>query len=417
MRNLSTSIAFAILLSLAVVTQADFVTTYSENFDDSFSGGNMNPSVQGFRVDDTQEQVGWAGSPGYYTATEVEPWTTVGPITDFTGGGDGALLLGHATNHPTTTSTLKTMGIGTYSWDFEWEDFHSGTPIGGTTLHEVGTPVSPGEKRLGMVLMSDKSGSDHGGDTFFPERGVLITFGQTGPGGGLLVEGKNAGSHFTNDLLYTYSPCPGCLTHSGAENRPWIQLANAENHVDGIRITAQAKIVEDSPGVYLLDLFYGKTDDPDTAANEFNDSVVREISDLDISSYVSDVEGGVGAPNGYWNMAVGDAGWIKLDNLAFTGSDPPVGEGLPGDYNNNDVVDAADFTIYQDNLGGNSSVLNDNGSGAATVVQADYQLWKDNFGNTSSAASGSAIPEPGCLILLAIALTAVSSLRRVPANR
>ena len=57
---------------------------------------------------------------------------------------------------------------------------------------------------------------------------------------------------------------------------------------------------------------------------------------------------------------------------------------LPGDFNNDCVVDAADYTIWKENLGGDSSVLNGNGTGEATVVQADYTLWKDNFGKTCS---------------------------------
>ena len=46
--------------------------------------------------------------------------------------------------------------------------------------------------------------------------------------------------------------------------------------------------------------------------------------------------------------------------------------GLAGEYNNDGLVDAANYTTYQDNFGGDSSVLNGNGSGAGTVVQADY---------------------------------------------
>jgi hypothetical protein len=448
MRDLVTSIGLVALLACAQVGYANFVTSYSENFDESFSGANMNPSVQGNRVDDSQEQVGWADSPGYYVASgaatgaATKPWTTVSPATDFTTG-DGALLLGTGAGQARTTSTADTMGLGTYSWEFEWEDFHGGLPLGGTDLHEEGLPTKPGEKRLNILIMSSNSGTNNGGDPSSATGGVQIDFGQTGEGGGLAVRGKAAGA---DEFLYTYSEhgwrhfythCPGYLTyeerdtcepykvneplwHTGAENRPWIKPypPGTDSHTAGLKIKAEVEIVEDSPGVYLLDLYFGQQDDPATEdVNEYNETLVREINDLDISKYVSDVEGGVGSPNGYWNFAIGDSGWAKLDNLSFTGSDPPVVDGLPGDYNNSGTVDAADFTIYQDNLGGNSSVLNDNGSGAATVVQADYQLWKDNFGNTSSAASGSAVPEPGCLVLLAIALTAVSSMRPVPANR
>ncbi len=53
---------------------------------------------------------------------------------------------------------------------------------------------------------------------------------------------------------------------------------------------------------------------------------------------------------------------------------------LPGDFNNDCVVDLADYTIWANNLGGSSSVLNGNGTGAATVVQEDYELWRANFG-------------------------------------
>ena len=83
---------------------------------------------------------------------------------------------------------------------------------------------------------------------------------------------------------------------------------------------------------------------------------------------------------------------------------PPV----PGDYNLNEIVDAADYTLWQDNLGLDTSVLNGNGLGAATVVQDDYFRWRYYFGN--SLASGSEadhVPEPTTLLLALLALVAV----------
>jgi hypothetical protein len=81
---------------------------------------------------------------------------------------------------------------------------------------------------------------------------------------------------------------------------------------------------------------------------------------------------------------------------------------LTGDYNADGTVDAADYTLWQDNLGLASFALNGNGSGAATVVQDDYLLWKTNFG--LSAATGSegaaAVPEPTTLLLALLALVA-----------
>ncbi len=69
-----------------------------------------------------------------------------------------------------------------------------------------------------------------------------------------------------------------------------------------------------------------------------------------------------------------------------------------GDYNGNGTVDAADYTVWKNNLGGDSSVLGGNGSGSSTVVQADYDLWLQRFGN-SVEVSSQAIPEPSSLLL------------------
>ena len=87
-----------------------------------------------------------------------------------------------------------------------------------------------------------------------------------------------------------------------------------------------------------------------------------------------------------------------------------AGAGLVGDYNGNGIVDAADYTLFRDNLGGDSAVLNGNGSGAATVVQADYDLWKQNFGS-SGTGSSAAVPEPCSYVLMTLGLLALGACR------
>ena len=93
-----------------------------------------------------------------------------------------------------------------------------------------------------------------------------------------------------------------------------------------------------------------------------------------------------------------DWNWDVNTGVLSVGS---VVGGLAGDYNGNGTVDAADYTIFRDNLGGDSAVLGGNGSGAATVVVADYDLWKQNFG-PSGTGSTAAVPEPTGLILLGL---------------
>lgn len=85
---------------------------------------------------------------------------------------------------------------------------------------------------------------------------------------------------------------------------------------------------------------------------------------------------------------------------------------LPGDYNANGVVDAADYTVWRDNLGQSSAALNGNGTGAPTVSAADYALWKANFGATAGAGSGAAVPEPASLLVLLSSIGLLAIRRR-----
>lgn len=78
-----------------------------------------------------------------------------------------------------------------------------------------------------------------------------------------------------------------------------------------------------------------------------------------------------------------------------------------GDFDNSGVVDTGDYTLWRDNLGLDSSVLNGHGSGASTVLQADYQLWVTHFGEiVANGSQANRIPEPGSLLLALCALTA-----------
>lgn len=70
---------------------------------------------------------------------------------------------------------------------------------------------------------------------------------------------------------------------------------------------------------------------------------------------------------------------------------------LPGDYNADGVVDAADYTVWRDTLG-QSTDLRADGNDDKTVDAADYQVWKSNFGNAGSA--GAVIPEPASLSIV-----------------
>jgi hypothetical protein len=76
-----------------------------------------------------------------------------------------------------------------------------------------------------------------------------------------------------------------------------------------------------------------------------------------------------------------------------------VGE-LPGDYNGNGTVDAADYTVWQDTVGSTTDFRAD-GSGPSVGVpdgvvdSLDYEFWKANFGNTLGSGSASVVSSGG----------------------
>ncbi len=78
-----------------------------------------------------------------------------------------------------------------------------------------------------------------------------------------------------------------------------------------------------------------------------------------------------------------------------------VAAGLPGDYNGNNVIDAADYTAWRDALtAGATSLANDPTPG--TVDESDFLYWRAHFGETLGSGAGSAapVPEPSTLAIL-----------------
>ena len=70
---------------------------------------------------------------------------------------------------------------------------------------------------------------------------------------------------------------------------------------------------------------------------------------------------------------------------------------LPGDYNADGEVDAADYATWKTNFGATAGAgLAADGSGNNIVDAADYTVWRNHFGNSvhnaGAGAAGSACP-------------------------
>ncbi len=71
---------------------------------------------------------------------------------------------------------------------------------------------------------------------------------------------------------------------------------------------------------------------------------------------------------------------------------------FPGDFNDDGVVDAADYVVWRDHLGQAESLPNDTTPGVTTD---DYNVWKAHFGETAAnAASAAGVPEPSTQAML-----------------
>jgi hypothetical protein len=79
---------------------------------------------------------------------------------------------------------------------------------------------------------------------------------------------------------------------------------------------------------------------------------------------------------------------------------------VPGDYNGDGSVDAADFTMWRDLLGQSGGGLIADGDFDGDVDEDDYTVWKTAFGfqrgpfTAGSAAAAVAVPEPATITLV-----------------
>jgi hypothetical protein len=94
---------------------------------------------------------------------------------------------------------------------------------------------------------------------------------------------------------------------------------------------------------------------------------------------------------------------------------------LRGDFNDDDAVNAADYTVWRNSVGQTGTDLPADANSDGVVDSGDYLLWKGNFGhrfvNVVGGGGIELIPEPGSAILLAISAAVLLHLRRGRAAR
>lgn len=202
---------------------------------------------------------------------------------------------------------------------------------------------------------------------------------------------------------------------AGGGNRAWYDgLSVSVQEIIGATLTISGDVTLNSAATVALDLGAPENSDllnvtGNLAAGGVLDLTLDPLAPAPGVGDVFDILDFATASGAFSSIYVpglgSDLTWSDA-NLLTTGELSVVAfDGLHGDFNDDGIVNSADYTVWRDNLG-TSFALNGNGNelaGSAGLVDvADYQLWASNYGAVASMAA-STIPEPSALVLAVFA--------------
>jgi hypothetical protein len=212
---------------------------------------------------------------------------------------------------------------------------------------------------------------------------------------------ENWASNYPNNNSVVYTNTNGGINFHLWDNATWS---------DGYFPNNSRRVGYDDPGLFDWEIFgsfnsWPDAFDPNYALTDMGNGLHRGTFALNTGIYDfkfrglsltpaspgnSDVTIGNNFSNETLNTAAtnqiavtsnGDMWTFELDLpkgrwRAFTNAAPP---GQAGDYNDNDIVDAADYTTWRDKVGSTTALPNDGGLGTP-IGTAHYNQWKSNFG-------------------------------------
>jgi T5SS/PEP-CTERM-associated repeat protein len=112
----------------------------------------------------------------------------------------------------------------------------------------------------------------------------------------------------------------------------------------------------------------------------------------------------------------------RMWQLRYTSNSAALAVTLAGDYNDNGLVDAADYVLWRNLLGSTVDPRAD-GDANGVVDAVDYNIWRANFGAVAGSGSGASlsatavvVPEPasGVFLMTSLGLAVMSRRRRIP---
>jgi hypothetical protein len=142
---------------------------------------------------------------------------------------------------------------------------------------------------------------------------------------------------------------------------------------------------------------------------KFNDETISFTTTTDLlgTFYAGYREGLTGVPA---TQAANNMSRVRPATWDMISSSTPTEN---ADFNDDGVVDGADFLVWQRGFGGPGGLPQGDADGNGQINAADLTIWKAQFGSAASAAAATAIPEPTSLWLL-VAGGSVLARRRRP---
>jgi hypothetical protein len=267
---------------------------------------------------------------------------------------------------------------------------NSSAAVGLGNLTTLGNGASPGTLNAtnGFVLDFDEAitgyGTINSTNTLAKRATINGAVQGNSVGQPITLSGYIKGMGTFDNVNFTGTFSPGLSpTIVTAGNLAFSSTSTLEMELSGTTAGSQYDQIQASgaltlTGILNISLIIGFTP---AAGNSFNlldwSSVAGTFSSLQLPT----LSGGL-----QWNTS----------QLYTTGE---LSVSLPGDYNQNGTVDAADYVVWRKGLG-------------TTYTQTDYDVWRAHFGQTISSgagAGGSAIvPEPATLVLMMFAAAGCS---------
>jgi fibronectin-binding autotransporter adhesin len=231
--------------------------------------------------------------------------------------------------------------------------------------------------------------------------------GGTSPGTNWIIGSLNANTNFAG--VIQDGGGGGALGHVTKQGTGTLILSGANTYtgdttVNGGTLSITTPFLANAADVFLA---------PGTTLN-LNFGNLATIDTIDSLFF-----NGVSQQTGTWGRlgsgADFESAFFTGDGLLMVSSFIP--SVLSGDFNNDGIVDAVDYTVWRNNFGDTTEAdINNAGDGLNGVDAGDYTLWKASYGNTAPGSGGggmaSVVPEPASWFVALMAVTLGGCWRR-----